>query len=125
MAGGMAGMEAGGMAGMEAGVDRHWLFHPRARHVRSRAMTPLSRPRSRSRSRSRRLVVLGGALAAGAVAGAAYRRQAGRGTSGSALLEDEPRSLGWGADFTRPDHRTVRTPDGAVLAVWDVAGRRS
>ena len=74
------------------------------------------------RSRSRRLVVLGGALAGGAVAGAAYRRRAGRGTSGPELVEDERRSLGWGADFTRPDHRTVRTPDGARLAVWDVGG---
>ena len=67
-------------------------------------------------------MVLGGAVAAGAVAGAAYRRRAGRGPSGAELVEDERRSLGWGADFTRPDHRTVRTPDGAVLAVWDVGG---
>ena len=61
-------------------------------------------------------------MAAGAVAGAAYRRRAGGGTSGPESVDDDQRSLGWGADFTRPDHRTVRTPDGAQLAVWDVEG---
>ena len=74
-------------------------------------------------SRSRRLLVLGGALAAGAAAGAAYRRRSGRrATSGPVEPEDERRSLGWGADAGRPDHRVVRTPDGARLAVWDLEG---
>jgi len=66
--------------------------------------------------------VLGGALAAGAAAGAAYRRRSGRATSGPPEAEDERRSLGWGADVGRPDHRVVRTPDGAQLAVWDLQG---
>ena len=34
-------------------------------------------------------------------------------------------ALGWGEGVSRPDHRIVRTPDGAELAVWDLAGRRS
>jgi non-heme chloroperoxidase len=67
-------------------------------------------------------LVLGGALAAGAAAGAAYRRRPGRATSAPAEAEDERRSLGWGADVGRPDHRVVRTPDGAQLAVWDLQG---
>ena len=36
--------------------------------------------------------------------------------------KDDRRSLGWGADVSRPDHRVVRTPDGARLAVWDLEG---
>jgi non-heme chloroperoxidase len=36
--------------------------------------------------------------------------------------EDERLSLGWGAGVSRPDHRVVRTADGAQLAVWDLEG---
>jgi len=79
----------------------------------------------RTGSRSRRLLLLGGTLAAGAAAGAAYRHHAGKGatTWGSASEADDGRlSLGWGDLVTRPDHRMVRTPDGAQLAVWDLEG---
>ena len=69
-----------------------------------------------------RLLVLGGALAAGAAAGATYRRRSGRTTSVPVEPEDERRSPGWGADVGRPDHRVVRTLDGAQLAVWDLQG---
>jgi non-heme chloroperoxidase len=54
------------------------------------------------------------------MAGAVYRRR-----SATPLLEmdeDHPLSLGWGADVSRPDHGILRTPDGAQLAVWDLAG---
>ena len=75
-----------------------------------------SRPRSR-RSR-RRLLVVGGVLAAGAAAGTAYRLR-----SREALeAEGDARSLGWGEGVARPDHRVVITPDGAELAVWDLPG---
>ena len=73
-------------------------------------------------SRSRRLLVLGAALATAAAAGAAYRARSGRATPGPAQPDDERRSLGWGAGARRPDHRVVRTPDGARLAVWDLEG---
>ncbi len=62
------------------------------------------------------MLLLGGTLAAGAAAGAAYRRlrtAAGRDGDGAAL--------GWG-QHGRPEHRAVRTPDGAHLAVWDLGG---
>jgi len=66
--------------------------------------------------------VLGGALAAGAAAGAAYRgRRAERGTH-LELDDDHPLAPGWGAGVNRPEHRVVRTPDGAQLAVWDLEG---
>jgi non-heme chloroperoxidase len=68
------------------------------------------------------MLAVGGTLAAGAIAVAAYRRRAGRGGPDVTAVADERLSLGWGADFARPDHRTVRTPDGAQLAVWDVEG---
>ncbi len=81
---------------------------------------------SRSRTRSRRLLLLGGTLAAGAAAGAAYRRHAANGATTWGLAseaDDGPLSLGWGdLVTTRPVHRTVRTPDGAQLAVWDLEG---
>lgn len=76
----------------------------------------------RSRSRSRRLLLLGGTLAAGAAAGVAYRRLAGNGTTAGSDAEDGRHALGWGDLITRPDHRMVRTPDGAQLAVWDLEG---
>ena len=80
-----------------------------------------SRIDARSSRSRRRLLVLGAAVAAGAAAGAVYRRRSGvRSASGSAG-DDGHRMLGWG-DVTRPDHRMVRTPDGAQLAVWDLEG---
>ena len=68
--------------------------------------------------------MLGGTLAAGAVAvaGAAYRRRTGPGVPVVEEGDGHPLSLGWGGNFSRPDHRTVRTPDGARLAVWDIEG---
>ena len=69
-------------------------------------------------SRRRRLLLVGGLLAAGAAAGAAYRRRAGDGG-------DEGRTLGWGEGQVRPDHGVVSTPDGAELAVWDLAGAQA
>ena len=58
-------------------------------------------------------------MAAGAAAGAAYRRLT---RDGSADSDEGRRSLGWGDGIGRPDHRVVRTPDGAQLAVWDLEG---
>jgi len=80
---------------------------------------PHGGPGWRPRSRSRRLLLLGGALGAGAAAGAAYRRLA---AGNAAAGRDVGRAaLGWGPQG-RPDHRLVRTPDGAHLAVWDLEG---
>ena len=64
---------------------------------------------------------MGATLAAGAAAGAAYKRLAAPGAGGSSA-DDGSLSLGWGEGVARPDHRVVRTPDGAELAVWDLPG---
>jgi non-heme chloroperoxidase len=74
---------------------------------------------SRTRARSRRILLVGGTLAAGAAAGAAYRRLR-RDRSPDAV--DSRPSLGWGDGIDRPEHRVVRTADGAELAVWDLEG---
>jgi non-heme chloroperoxidase len=72
---------------------------------------------------SRRVLLLGGLMAAGTVAGVAYARLAKRAAGpGPGDAEDGPLALGWGAGLTRPDHRVVRTADGAELAVWDLEG---
>ncbi len=86
---------------------------------------PQSAPHSsadgRYRSRSRRLLIVGATLAAGAAAGAAYKRLAAR-SVGDPGPADGSLALGWGQGVTRPDHQVVRTLDGAELAVWDLAG---
>src|SRR3984957_17373492 len=98
-----------------------------------RMSTPLpqtdSGPSAGGRSRSRRLLLVGAGLAAGAAAGAVYKRhaalgaRAGTGESGPDAGTDDARvALGWGEGVSRPDHQIVRTPDGAELAVWDLAG---
>ena len=79
----------------------------------------------RSRSRSRRLLLVGAGLAGGAVAAAAvYKRfaaqRAGAEDSGA---DDVNLALGWGEGVIRPDHQVLRTPDGAELAMWDLAGQ--
>ncbi|HWD54600.1 MAG TPA: alpha/beta hydrolase [Acidimicrobiales bacterium] len=82
-----------------------------------------SSPPVKGRSRRRRLLVVGGLLAAGAAAGVARRRLASPGGDAPEAGGDEERTaLGWGADVARPEHQVVRTPDGALLAVWDVPG---
>ena len=69
------------------------------------------------------MLLVGATLAAGAAAGAAYKRLASRGAGVTDSGVDDGRlSLGWGEGVTRPDHQVVRTPDGAELAVWDLAG---
>jgi non-heme chloroperoxidase len=67
-------------------------------------------------SRSRRLLVLGSAAAL--VGGAAAYRRIRSGAVGSAG-EGSDGGLGWGA-LEQPAQITVRTSDGAQLAVWDV-----
>ncbi len=74
------------------------------------------------------MLVAGAVVGAGLAAAAAYRRFArndegdDRAGSAGAALEDGPLALGWGRGITRPDHRIVRTDDGAELAVWDLPG---
>jgi len=51
----------------------------------------------------------------------AYKRLADRG-AGGAEPDDGSLSPGWGEGVSRPDHTIVRTPDGAELALWDLAG---
>jgi non-heme chloroperoxidase len=51
----------------------------------------------------------------------AYRRFGGP-EAAAARPDDESRSLGWGEGRSRPQHQVVSTPDGAELAVWDLAG---
>jgi non-heme chloroperoxidase len=75
-----------------------------------------------SRRRSR-VLFAGAALAAVGAAGVAYRRLAAE----RAVDEGSDaagRALGWGEGVDRPDHAVVVTPDGAQLAVWDLAGER-
>ena len=48
----------------------------------------------------------------------AYRRL----TADGAKSDDGRLALGWGEGVSRPDHLVVSTPDGALLAVWDLAG---
>jgi pimeloyl-ACP methyl ester carboxylesterase len=71
------------------------------------------------------LLLVGAGLAAGATAGAVYERfaaqRAGTGASGAGA-DDVRVALGWGEGAGRPEHQFVRTPDGAELAVWDLAG---
>ncbi len=67
-------------------------------------------------------------MGAGLAAAAAYRRfgrdEEGddRGVPGDAAVDEGPLALGWGRGIARPDHRIVRTDDGAELAVWDLPG---
>ena len=74
------------------------------------------------------MLVFGAAVGAGLAAGAAYRRfvrrseARGRRLAGVEALDDGPLALGWGRGVTRPEHRIVRTRDGAELAVWDLPG---
>jgi pimeloyl-ACP methyl ester carboxylesterase len=60
-------------------------------------------------------------VSAGTVAGRAYRRLDGPG-DGTGGRGDADLALGWGEGVERPAHLTVRTPDGAALAVWDLPG---
>jgi non-heme chloroperoxidase len=68
-----------------------------------------------------RWAVVGAVVAAAGAAGVAYRRRTAR-NDGDGGVEDERLALGWGVGVERPDHSVVRTPDGAQLAVWDLAG---
>jgi pimeloyl-ACP methyl ester carboxylesterase len=51
----------------------------------------------------------------------AYRRLAAERAVGEES-DDGRRALGWGEGVSQPDHTIVVTPDGAELAVWDLAG---
>ena len=76
-------------------------------------------------SRAKRLLLIGGVLTAAAVAGAASRRMAAaraKGRGDLSAADEERLALGWGIGVARPEHRTVRTRDGAELAVWDLGG---
>jgi non-heme chloroperoxidase len=73
------------------------------------------------RSRGRRLLFLGSAVALGAAAAAAYQRLQRDRARPDAPNGDDLAGLGWGA-LARPEPMTVTSPDGARLAVWDVAG---
>jgi non-heme chloroperoxidase len=76
-------------------------------------MSPASPPPNRRP----RLVALGAAAVAGAAAAGAlaYRRSK---TPGGPDEADQSRALGWGA-LEQPAQRSIHTPDGADLAVWD------
>ena len=77
------------------------------------------------RSPARRLLLSGGVLTAGAVAGVAIRRMAAARSELQAeqsAADVERLALGWGDGVARPEHLIVRTRDGAELAVWDLEG---
>ena len=74
---------------------------------------------NKRRPRGRRVLLLGGLLAAGTAAGIARRRLA---ASQAETPADERHALGWGEGVARPDHKIVRTSDGAELTVWDLPG---
>ncbi len=99
--------------------------HPRT--IREMTAAPVSPGGTARRSgRSRRLLLVGGGLTAAGAATAASvaavttlrRRIAAREASDGS---DGEGGLGWGG-LERPDHFEIRTRDGAVLAVWDLAG---
>jgi len=106
----------------------HGIASLRVRRIRSLDMTPLSQPSSSGpssapggvRRRRSRLLFVGSTLAAAGLAGVAFKRIAARG-AGNPEPDDGSLSLGWG-EGVRPEHTVVRTPDGAQLAVWDLAG---
>jgi pimeloyl-ACP methyl ester carboxylesterase len=68
------------------------------------------------------LLFVGAALAAVGAAGVVYKRLAAERPVDD-RVDDERFALGWGEGVSRPDQAIVRTPDGALLAVWDVAGK--
>jgi non-heme chloroperoxidase len=71
----------------------------------------------------RRVLLLGGVLAATGGAYVAYKRLVGPPADDAGIgIEDANRSLGWGEGLSRPEHRVVRTSDGTELAVWDLEG---
>ncbi|HXB36223.1 MAG TPA: alpha/beta fold hydrolase [Acidimicrobiales bacterium] len=74
---------------------------------------------AKPRARGRRVLLIGGLLAAGAAAGIARRRLA---APRSEAPDDQRHALGWGEGVARPDHAIVRTSDGAELAIWDLPG---
>ena len=102
----------------------------RLRRIRSVAMKALPRSGAPAESRSgtrsrfrRRLWLIAGTVTAGAAAGAAYKRLTREGAAiADTGSDDGRRALGWGEGIEQPEHRTVRTPDGAHLAVWDLEG---
>jgi non-heme chloroperoxidase len=81
---------------------------------------------SPKRSRGRRLLLVGGALAAAGVAAVVvYRRFTGATDTGldeETEIDTDTLALGWGEGVDVPEPQAVHTKDGAELAVWDVAG---
>jgi len=75
---------------------------------------------NRARRRRRRRLLLATMVASGVAAGAVARRLT---RDMAATPSDDGRlALGWGDALIRPATQTVRTADGAQLAVWDIAG---
>jgi pimeloyl-ACP methyl ester carboxylesterase len=84
--------------------------------------TPTSHPVvNQARRRFRRRLLLASMVASGVAAGAIARRLT-QNKSADASLDDRRRALGWGDALVRPATQTVPTPDGALLAVWDIPG---
>ncbi len=79
----------------------------------------------RKRSPARRLLLIGAVVAAGAVAGAAYRRLHRAPDPSLDLIDDGRLALGWGDGVVAPEPEIVSTSDGARLAVWDYPGQSS
>jgi pimeloyl-ACP methyl ester carboxylesterase len=79
---------------------------------------------NRSRRRRRRRLLLAAMVASGVAAGTVARRVTREMAGPSELPENEDGrlALGWGDSLVRPATQTVRTPDGAQLAVWDIEG---
>lgn len=63
-------------------------------------------------------------VASGVAAGAIARRLTKKTAASSPdTVEDDARlALGWGEALVQPATQTVHTPDGAILAVWDIQG---
>jgi pimeloyl-ACP methyl ester carboxylesterase len=90
----------------------------------SSSSSELVHPARRRRRRQRRLL-LAAMVASGLAAGAIARRltrDTAASSSGAVEDQDGRLALGWGDALVRPATQTVRTPDGATLAVWDVEG---
>jgi non-heme chloroperoxidase len=86
--------------------------------------SPASNVVNPARRRRRRRLLLAAMVASGVAAGTIARRLT-RDTAGSSpdgLDDDQRLALGWGDVLVRPATQAVRTPDGSLLAVWDIEG---
>jgi pimeloyl-ACP methyl ester carboxylesterase len=67
-------------------------------------------------------MLLGAMVASGAAAGTIAHRLTRDMSASESAADEDLLALGWGDELVRPATQSVRTPDGALLAVWDIEG---